>query len=460
MSLMTKHGVRGTVPTAGGRLPVVGHVVGLHRDALGFLQSLRQYGPMVRIFIGPRPVYVVNSPELIREVLAVQARGFNKGAVFDTLRLPLGNGLVTSTGDFHRRQRRLMQPAFHADRIARYTDIMAEQCAAWTAAWEPGQRLDLVKEINRLSLEILMRTLFASEPGPELRAAVKDWLSVKYKSMRLALSPWQAWCDRIPVLPGWEPPDPGPLNRLRAVQQEIVVKYRAAGTDRGDLLSMLIQAEGSHGAMSDSEILDELITLYLAATGTVSAVLAWAVHEVAAHREVEARLHTEVDAVLGTRPPRFEDLPALQYTRQIVTETLRLYPVAWLSMRRTIQTLHLGGVLLPAGTDVFLSPYALQRDPQVYDDPDRFDPGRWPADRPGVPRQAFLPFGAGNRVCIGERFAWAELTCALATLAGRWRLVPTGDEVVRTEVGTVVRPERLPMTVLSRSQNAEEGGHD
>lgn len=438
------------VPVARGHRPLTGHSRQLNTDALAFMRQLREYGPLVRISIGPRPVYVVNSPELIREVLATQARGFDKGAMFDTLRGPLGDGLTTSSADLHRRQRRLIQPGFHHERIERYTDIMSERSAVRAAAWRLDAVLDMVPEINRLTMEILLRTLFATDPGPELHAAVKEWLSVKYRSMKLALSPLQAWAERIPLLPRWRPPDSGPLDRLRTAQQRIIDAYRADGGDQGDLLSMLLLADGPDGAMTDGQVADELITLFLSGTGTISAAMAYAVHEVSRHPEVQVRLQEEVDTVLGERPPGFKDLRSLPYTRQFLTETLRLYPVSWLSMRRTIQPLTLGGAELPAGTDVFICPYALHRDAELYEDPDCFAPERWTggADRPA--RGTYLPFGAGNRLCVGEEFAWAELTIALACFTSRWQFAPAAGQPVRTLVGTVIRPERVPVTLTLR----------
>ncbi|MGI5451740.1 cytochrome P450 [Streptomyces sp. CA-249302] len=438
------------VPLAGGHRPLTGHGRRLNTDALAFMRELRGYGPMVRISIGPRPVYVVNSPDLIREVLATQARGFDKGAMFDTLRGPLGDGLTTSAADFHRRQRRLIQPGFHHERIERYTDIMSERSALRAAAWRADAVFDMVPEINRLTMDILLRTLFATDPGPELHAAVKEWLSVKYRSMRLALSPLQAWAERVPLLPRWRPPDGGPLDRLRAAQQRIIDAYRADGGDRGDLLSMLLLADGPDGAMTDGQVADELITLFLSGTGTISAAMAYAVHEISLRPDIQARLHEEVDTVLGERPPSFKDLRSLPYTRQILTETLRLHPVSWLSMRRTIQPLALGGAQLPTGTDVFFSPYALHRDAGLYEDPDRFAPERWSGSAAKPARGTYLPFGAGNRLCVGEEFAWAELTIALACFAGRWQWAPAPGQPVRTLVGTVIRPERVPVTLTAR----------
>ncbi|MFE3651419.1 cytochrome P450 [Streptomyces sp. NPDC059152] len=439
-------------PFAPGRVPLMGHALALHRDGLRFLCELRNHGPVTRISIGPRPVHVVNTPEVIRELLTVQARAFDKGAMFDALRVPLGDGLITAAGDRHLSHRRLVQPAFHRDRIARYAHIMAERSRARADGWEPGTTRDLVPEIHRLTLDILLRTLFADPWDPALNAAVEDWLSVKYHSMRLALSPLHAWAERLPLLPGWRPPDAGPLQRLVDVQRRIIGTYRADGRDRGDLLSMLLLAGGPEGGLTDAEVTDELITLFLAGTGTVSASLAWALHEISRRPAVQRRIHDELDTVLDGRPPRFEDLPSLVYTRQVLTEVLRLYPPSWLLMRRAVRPVTLGGVRLAPGDEVFFSPYALHRDPQLYEDPGRFAPDRWPADAAAkAPRHTFLPFGAGSRLCVGEDYAWTELTLAVAAFTAHRRLEPAGSTPVRPLVGTVLRPDRLPLTARART---------
>ncbi|MEH6373553.1 cytochrome P450 [Streptomyces sp. KLMMK] len=435
------------VPTAPGRLPLAGHAPWLHRDALRFVRELRRHGPVTKIYIGPRPVHVLNSAEATRELLTVRARSFDKGAMFDALRVPLGDGLITAAGDRHLRHRRMMQPAFHHERIARYTRVMTACSRARSAAWEPGTTRDLMPDIHRLTLDVLLGTLFAHPQDPGLRPAVKDWLAVKYHSMRLALSPLHAWAERVPLLPGWRPPDPGPLRRLVAVLRRIVETCRADGRDRGDLLSMLLLAEGPDGALTDAEVTDELITLFLAGTGTVSAALAWALYEISRRPEVQRHLHGELDTVLAGRPPGFEDLPALTCTRQILTETLRLHPPSWLLMRRAVRPVRLGGVHLSPGEEVFFSPYALHRDPHLYEDPERFDPDRWPRESVvKTPRHLYLPFGAGSRLCIGEEFAWAELTLALAAFTAHRRIAPAGAAPVRPLVGTVLRPDRLLLT--------------
>jgi cytochrome P450 len=439
--LMSKAEVR----TAPGRVPLLGHVPSLRRDPLGFMRSLRNHGDMTRIFLGRRPVYVVNSTELVRRVLVVESRKFDKGALFDELRAHIGNGLVTSSGDFHRRQRRLAQPAYHPERINRYAEHMAHRTDDMASSWLPDRPVDIDRSVDRLVRLNFFDTLFEPAPPPETMAAIEQWLSVKHQAMRRTLSPLPPRAQRI-------------LSRrtdngLRGLLCELVAQRRAAKADGGDLTSMLLLAReprtGEH--MNDVEVCDELLTLFVAGIGTVSAALAWACHEVARHPEVDERLSAELRTVLSGRLPTAADIGELHYTRRVLQEVLRLHPV-WLLMRRAVAPVEIGGVEMAPGDEVFFSPHALHRDPSLYLEPDRFDPDRWIDDRAAcLPRGAFLPFGAGNRLCVGEGFAWTEMTIVVATIMARWRLEPVPGHEVRSRVGTVVRPTSLPMYPIPRS---------
>jgi cytochrome P450 len=429
------------VPLARGSVPLFGHARALRRDPLAFMRSLRSLGELTRIAIGPRRVYVVNSPELIRRVLVVEARKFDKGVLFDRARAHLGNGLVTSSGEFHHRQRRMAQPAFHATRIARYAELMIEQATERTAAWQEGTPVELTGEMGRLALDILLRCLFAAEPAAQVRAVLTRSLSTKQGSMKRALSPLDAWRDRLRGRAD-EPPavERTGLPELYAVLARLVEERRAERDEQDDLLSMLLDTP-----MSDEQLCDELVTLFVAGTETVSAALAWAFHELARNPDVERRLHEEVDSVLGGRPVTSGDIGRLRYTHQVAQEVLRRYAV-WLLMRRAVVPVELGGIDLAPGTEVFFSPHALHHDPELYPQPDVFDPDRWLPERcADLPRGAYLPFGAGNRLCMGEGFAWTEMVVVLATVAARWRLVPAPEHNVRTRIGTLLEPDRLPM---------------
>lgn len=435
------------------RIPLLGHSVDLARDPLGFTRSLRDRGEVTTIFIGPRPVLVVTSVDLIRAVLVTEARKFDKGAMFDELRTHLGNGLVTSAGSFHRRQRRLAQPAFHGDRISGYADVMTARTVDSLASWSPGKPVELTEHLNRLTLDVLLDVLFGSDRNAMLDKSITAWLSIRQKATKRALSPVAAWVDRLRLRRESGRPAAGQDEKavLCATLAELIERRRAGGDD-DDLLSMLLSANNDDGSerMSNAEVCDELLTMFVAGTGTMSATLAWTWHELSRHPEIEKHLHREVDTVLMGRAATISDLPELSYTRRVAQEVLRLHPV-WLLMRRALEPVAIGEIRLDPGDDVYFSPHALHRDPALYPAPERFDPDRWLPERSGdLPRFAYIPFGAGNRLCIGEGWAWTELVIVIATIAARWRLVPEPGFRPKTRVGTVERPHRLPMIPEAR----------
>jgi len=247
-------------------------------------------------------------------------------------------------------------------------------------------------------------------------------------------------------------------GRLRDLVDRIIAEYRRTGVDHGDMVSMLLLArdEETGEGLGDAQVRDEAVTMLLAGTETTSTTLSWVFHVLGQRPDLEARLHDEVDEVLGDGPVSFEQIGQLGYTRRLVTETLRTYPAAWLLTRRTNEPVSLGDVVLPAGTDVLFSQYALHRDPALYADPDVFDPDRWLPERAArIPRPAFIPFGAGNRQCIGEGFAWTEAIVVLATMARRWRMRAVPGVPVRMRPAATLRPSRLPMVPLLRRSVAE-----
>lgn len=443
---------RTRAPMAPGRVPLLGHLPALHRDPLSFVHSLRSQGSLIRIRIGARTVHVVTSPDLVRTITVTEARSFDKGVMFEELRGHLGHGLVTSSGTFHHRQRRLVQPAFHHQRIAAHAGTMARLSAARAQSWVPQQPLDIAGELDALTLDILIRTLFHGERTPGVETAVRHWLSVKHQAMRRALSPLPPWTDRLRPHRGGHDAARLATLRLRRELGALIRDRRKQDGGAEDLLHMLLEARdpGTGETMSDAEVEDELLTLFVAGTGTLSAALAWTFHELAQHPGVRGRLHAEVDEVLAGRPAGAEDASKLPYTRAVLTEVLRLHPV-WLLMRRTLTTVELEGVELPPGEEVFFSPHSLHQDPRWYPRPERFDPERWlPEGDTRPPRGAFVPFGAGNRLCIGEGFAWLEMLAILSAVVQRWQLVPSSARRVRPRVGTVVRPDRLVMVPVPR----------
>ncbi|WP_025355058.1 cytochrome P450 [Kutzneria albida] len=433
-----------------GRWPLIGHSAALLRDPLRLLSSLSAHGEVVRLRLGPLPVYVVTTPELALRVLAGEADKFDKGIVFDKMRPLFGNGLATSNGEFNQRQRRLVLPAFHRERVARHTEQTITRLAGDLAdSWRPGQRVAVDRRMQDLVLGIAGRTLFSAELGTEVLAEIQRCIPVLLENVLVrAFSP--RWVERLPI-PGNRRFDRA-AARLREVIPEAVLAARAEGADRGDLLSVLVRAtdEQTGESMTDEQVHDEVITILTTGAETTAVALSWFWHELGRHPEIERRFHAEVDEVLGGRPPTFADLSELVYTQRIVNEVLRRSPPLIL-MRRTREPVELGGIRVPAGTEVAVSQHTLHQDPRWFPDPGRFDPDRWAPERAAaLPRGAYLPFGAGARFCPGHLLAQAEITAVAATVGARWRLVPVPGKPVYAKVKATAQPNQLPMTVLPR----------
>ncbi|GHF99221.1 MULTISPECIES: cytochrome P450 [Amycolatopsis] len=431
-----------SVPVAPGRWPFLGHTPALLRQRFAFTDTLPAHGEIVKLHLGPAPVYFVASPRLAHEVLVNEGPKFRKGAMFDKFRPFVGNGLVLSNGDFHLRQRRLMQPAFHRDRLAAYAEIMRRAAADLSGSWRAGEVRPIDDDMQSLAVTIVGEALFSTELGKAAIAEARRSIYVIIQQgMIRALSP--KFVEKLPV-PGNRRFDQA-IARMQGIVIEVIRDWRRDGTDRGDLLSTLLLA-----GMTDEQARDEVLTLLTAGIETTALALAWTFHELGRHPDVEARVHAELDEVLGGAPVTVDTLPRLTYVRQVVDEVLRQYPL-WMLMRRTLTEVDLGGVRLPEGAEVIVSPHALHHDPTSFADPDRFDPDRWAPERAAaIPKGAFVPFGAGTRQCIGNRFAQNEIVITLATVAARWRLVPVPGKPVRVKFTSAAYPESLPMTVVPR----------
>ncbi|MGD9902585.1 MAG: cytochrome P450 [Vicinamibacterales bacterium] len=433
------------------------------RDPLTFLESVAAHGPVAEFTLGPQRVFLLSDPAAIEDVLVTSAAHFAKGRALERAKRTLGEGLLTSEGAFHLRQRRLMQPAFHRARIAGYTDAMARTAVATRERWTAGQPLDLSGEMNRLTLTIVADTLFGSAVGSDSDTArVQQAITDVMEMFDLVMLPFAEWLVHLP-LPR--------MRRYRAAQRAldaliygIIGARRASGADRGDLLSMLLHAQDSEGTggMTDRQVRDEVITLFLAGHETTANALSWLWVLLGRHPEVEALLHAELDAVLTDgRVPVAADVARLPYTRAVVAESMRLYPPAWTMGRRVLKDYRTGGHDIPAGSLVLMSQWIVHRDPRWWPEPTRFDPRRWLGDGTAVagtgaaagagtrPRFAYFPFGGGNRVCIGESFAWSEAIVLVAAIAQRWRLVldpahpvePQPLITLRTRYGVRATPE-------------------
>ncbi|MFI6214045.1 cytochrome P450 [Nocardia brasiliensis] len=456
---MGEQGATVRVATAPHRLPVLGHLLSLRRDPLGFMASLPAHGELVRIGLGPVTAVVVCDPELTQQMLR-QDRIFDKGGPqFDRGRELVGHGLATCPYAMHRRQRRLLQPAFHADRITGYAPMMTYQITEMVDSWRDGEVIDVKAQLHTLAAKVTAATLFGQAmPESDQQRLLHDVEVVFAGVIRQAMMP--EWVRRWPVL--------GNRACLRAAEEarailgELVAARRAEGVDHGDLCSALVMARDNDGGqLSDAEIVDQVLTFFFAGTDTTATALAWALIQLDRHPEVAARLHAEVDAVLAGAAARHGDLPRLPFTGRVIAETLRLRPPAWLSTRTVTEDTELGGHPLPAGSTVIFSSYLIQHRPDLYPDPERFDPDRFDPARPEPPRDAQLAFAAGARKCIGDRYALTEATLALATIATRWRLRSLRGTDIRPTLAVVPEPRRLRMRATARSPRsarAEEPG--
>ena len=396
----------------------------MRRNPLTFLEEVARYGPVAQFRIGPQLIFLLSDPAGIEDVLITHASSFAKGRALERAKRTLGEGLLTSEGAFHLRQRRLVQPAFHKARVAGYAEAMTRAAVAARDRWVDGAPLDLSAEMNRLTLAIVSDTLFGAQVGNNSDTArVQQAITDVMEMFDLVLVPFGDWLVHLP-LPR--------MRRYRAAQGAldevvygIIAARRASGEDRGDLLSMLLHAqdtEGTGGGMTDRQLRDEVITLFLAGHETTANALSWTWVLLARHPEVEQRLHAELDAVLQGRAPSADEVTQLPWTRAVVAESMRLYPPAWTLGRRALEDYHWGGHDIPKGSLILMSQWIVHRDPNFWPEPDRFMPERWQREVTDRPRFAYFPFGGGNRVCVGESFAWTEAMIVLATLAGRWRL--------------------------------------
>ncbi|MFI9503637.1 cytochrome P450 [Nocardia sp. NPDC052566] len=438
-----------SIATARRRLPLVGHLVPLLRDPLGLMTSLPAYGDLVRIGIGPVTAVVVCDPQLTQQVLR-RDRVFDKGGpIFERGREIVGDGVPTCPYSRHRRLRRLMQPAFSPSRIAGYASVMSERIAEMTESWCDGQVVDVEARLHTLTSTVAAATLFAQTVPDRTRDRMLREIDIVSDGlMRRTLMP--APLRRLPILGNrayWRA-----TTGLRAGITEVIAARRAESVDHGDLLSALVTARDTEGnGLSDTEIRDQIVSMFLGGTHTTAATLAWALYLLDRHPGIAGRLHTELDTVLAGRPARYDDLPRLPLTGRIITETLRLWPPIWFLTRTVTEDTELGGHALAKGTTVVYSPYLLHHRADRYPDPERFDPDRW--DRASAsPPPAALPFGDGARKCIGDSFAVTEATLALATLCARWRLCGmAGQHTGPALPSMTLQPKRLRMRVSARA---------
>jgi cytochrome P450 len=421
------------------------------RDQLGFYASCaRQYGDFVQTRMGPFRVFLIYHPDAIEELLVARNRDFIKSPGVRLLRPVLGDGLLLSEGDTWLRQRRLVQPAFHRQRVAGYGDIMASFAARHIAAWKDGDSRDMHAEMMALTQAIVAKTLFDADVSGDAHEVGQ--------AAEVLMRDFGARLQRFRVVPQWIP-TPGNLRSRRAIRRldqtilRIIDARRASGEDRGDLLSILVQAQDADDGtrMTAQQVRDEAMTLFMAGHETTAVTLSWTWYVLAQHPEVEACLAEELREVLGGRPPAVADLPRLKYTEMVVTESMRLYPPAYGLGRQAVRATEIGGHPIEA-KDIFIAPtWVVHRDRRWFEEPEAFRPERWAGDLARrLPRFAYFPFGGGPRLCIGNTFATMEAILLLAAIAQRFRLTLVPGQRITPTPYVTLRPEPGPRMLLAR----------
>jgi cytochrome P450 len=420
-------------------------------------EHLRRYGRAAHYRILFRDVVLFNDPADIREVLIDKAASFGKDRTQKRMKILLGEGLITSDGEAHKRGRRIAAPAFHRQRIQRYATQIVDLADGLSRAWQPGQPIDIAAEMMRLALQITARTLFDTEVTAEIHV-INDQVNIVMDLYNYLIA-----MPRAELLLDSPLPAMRRFRHAKARLDEVVdfmIARRRIETsseggleERGDLLSMLLaarddQADGNGLSLSADEARDQVLTLFLAGYETVANLLAWTWFLLGQNPLAEERLHEELEGVLAGRGPTLEDMPRLEYTAMVLAESMRLYPPAWAMGREVLEDVSIGPYRLPKGAMVFFSQYIVQRDPRWFPHPERFTPERFTAEAKAArPRFAYFPFGGGGRQCIGESFAWMEATLALATIAQRWRLALVPGQNIEPQPKITLRPQNGIRTI-------------
>lgn len=429
-----------------GRFPM------LRRDRIEFLGELAKLGDVTHFRMGPFTVYFVNHPDHIRDILVVNADKFIKGRALQRAKTLLGNGLLTSEGSFHLRQRRMMQPAFHRERIAEYARVMSVFADEMAAQWSDGETRDISHEMMRLTLRIVAKTLFDADVTREADEVGRS-LTTIVDMFNMLLLPFSEVLEKLPF------PHSIRLRRARKTLDSIVYKIiderRRDRTDHGDLLSMLLAArdEDDGGQMTDEQVRDEALTLFLAGHETTANALTWTWYLLSQNPDAEKKLHEELGRVVGDRVPLMEDIPALRYTESVLAESMRLFPPAWAVGRMATESVDIGGYDITAGSTVLVSQYIIHRDKRFWDDAERFVPERWQTQsiKEAGQKNIYFPFGGGIRRCIGESFAWAEGILLIAAIARRWSLSLEPTQSVAVKPLITLRPKfGMKMSIFAR----------
>ena len=426
-----------------------GNFLAFRRNPLAFFESTaRTYGDVARFSFGSQPAYLVSHPAFIEDILVTSARKFTKGIALQRAKKLLGEGLLTSEGQMHLRQRRTIQPLFHRQQVQGFAGAMVRHGLRWRDTIRDGATIDVTAEMGRLTLAIVGETLFSTNvqrDADEVRRALTDAV----QSFAYALLPGVELFERLPI---------GPFVKVRKARvkldriiHRVIAERRSNPNAANDLIAMLLSARDpenpSEPGMSDQQIRDEAMTIFLAGYETTANAMAWTWHLLGSAPHVEEKLHAELQRVLGDRAPTMDDVPRLEFTRAVIAESMRVYPPAWTMGRRAIEPHVIGGYEIEKHALVLTSQWVVHHDPRWWPDPFAFRPERWlPEAR--RPKYAYFPFGGGGRLCIGESFAWTEAILLLAAIAQRWSFAPVSAPTAEPRI--TLRPRGLQMRAVAR----------
>ena len=419
-----------------------GHFRSFRKSPLEFLTKLSKLGDVSTFRVGPTQAFLINHPDLIRDLLVTNNHKFIKGRALQRAKGLLGEGLLTSEKEFHLRQRRMIQPAFHRARIGEYAKAMIEFSDIMSGEWKDGEVLDIAEEMMRLTLNIVGKTLFSANvetEATEVGAAMTTIVSM----FNFMLFPFSEYLEKLPLPPVLK------LKKARQTLDEVIYKIinerRKSGEDKGDLLSMLLlaQDEETGGAMTDKQVRDESLTLFLAGHETTANALTWTFYLLSQNPESEAKFHRELDEVLNGKSLTPEDYPKLKYTEQVLAESMRLFPPAWTVGRLAIEDHEFNGYQIPKDSLVLASQFVTHHDARFWEKPEEFIPERWEnqSNKEAGNKFIYFPFSKGVRSCIGESFAWMEGVLLLANLGRKWKLSLMPEQKIVLQPMITLRPK-------------------
>jgi cytochrome P450 len=453
----------------------------LIHDPINTLSNISlEYGDISCFKLGRELVYLINNPDYIEKVLIYDHRNFKKGKRLQTAKAVLGEGLVTSEGDLHNRQRRLIQPVFHPKQIISYSNTMTDYATRMRDRWKDGEIVDISEEMMRLTLGIICKSVLNYDVESEAQEIGKALTTVRKYSKRLQ-SPIGHVLDKIPVLPAVRGAREA-KKELDSLVYQLIADRRRRREEQGsnnntnnngkshheDLLSRLMEVQDSDSLnnnqekMSDKQVRDEVMTIFIAGHETTANALTWTFYLLSQNQDIETKLHDEIDSVLrdgsgdnvGNRIPTADDIPKLQYTEKVLRESMRLYPPVWTMGRRVENDYSVGEYTIPAGSSILMSQYVMHHNPTYYEEPNQFNPDRWTEEfKSRLPRFCYFPFGGGIRGCIGEPFAWIEGILIIATIAQKWSMRLLTSHRIKLDPAITLRPKYgMKMKLIQRTE--------